>query len=175
MTIIQTKNTAFRNKIIELYIESFSRGLSAQYIDSIELEKYINRFFEDGEILVALSSNELTGALLYCPLQNDDLLPARIRNSFDIQRSVYVAEIMVAEPFRGKGIGTQLINAFFDTVDKYAFSDAFIRVWDKNIQALSLYEKAGFKNVGSIRQEKKKSDGTGTFEMTKIYLHKKIN
>ncbi len=175
MNIIQTKNTAFRNKIIDLYIESFSKGLSAQYIDNIELEKYINRFFEEGEILISLSNNELSGALLYCPLENDDLFPAEIRNNFDIKKSAYIAEIMVGEQFRGKGIGTQLINAFFNTIDKNTFSDAFIRVWDKNTQALSLYEKAGFKNVASICQEKKKPDGIGTFEMKKIYLHKKIN
>ncbi len=174
MDIIQTKNTAFRNKIIELYIESFSKGLSAQYIDRIELEKYIDRFFEDGEILVSLSSNEISGALLYYPLQNDELLPAEIKTNFDIKKSAYIAEIMVSEQFRGQGIGTRLINTFFDTVDKNAFSDAFIRVWNKNTQALSLYEKTGFKNVASIRQEKKNPDGIGTFEMKKIYLHKKI-
>jgi len=175
MNIIQTKDTAFRNKIIELYIESFSKGLSAQYIDNIELGNYIDWFFVDGEILISLSNNELSGALLYCPLKNDNLLPAEIKNNFDVKKCVYIAEIMVGEQFRGKGIGPQLINAFFDTVDKNAFSDAFIRVWDKNTQALSLYEKAGFKNVASIRQEKKKKDGVGTFEMKKIYLHKKIN
>ena len=51
----------------------------------------------------------------------------------------------------------------------------FIRVWDKNLPALQLYNKMGFTIVTSMIQIKKNVDGNGTYEMKKLYLHKKNN
>jgi ribosomal protein S18 acetylase RimI-like enzyme len=76
---------------------------------------------------------------------------------------------------RGKGIGTQLLNGFFETVDKNRFTDVFIRVWNENKAALTLYQRFGFAEVATIEQMKTKPDGKGSFIMKKIYLHKKIN
>ena len=81
---------------------------------------------------------------------------------------------MVAEEARGQGIGTKLLNQFFDSVDKQRYSDSFVRVWDQNIPALSLYRKMGFEPIASMEQTKIKADESGTFVMHKIYLHKKL-
>ena len=98
-----------------------------------------------------------------------------IYENFAIEKCVYVAEMMVAEQARGKGIGRQLLTAFFETPDTKLYSDAFIRVWDKNVGAIALYEKMGFVPYTSIEQTKQKADGSETFVMRKIYLHKKMN
>lgn len=174
MEVFQTENTAFRGQITDLYIEAFSSGMSEQYIDLPELNLYLKSFFTDGKIIIAQDSNQLEGALLYCPLKMDSFLPDVIKYNFDIDKCLYIAEIMVAEEFRGKGIGTQLLHSFFETANRNRYSDVFIRVWDKNEVALSLYKKIGFEPVTSIIQKKMKMDKSGFFEMKKIYLHKKL-
>ena len=52
-------------------------------------------------------------------------------------------------------------------------TDLFIRVWDKNVPALTLYEKQGYTLVASILQHKLEIDGTSRLLMRKMYLHKK--
>lgn len=174
MKIIQAQNEAYRDEIIALYIEAFFTGPSKQFIDLKELNSYIDSFFLDGNILLALDKNQLMGALLYCPLQKDELLPKIILNNFNVESCVYVAEMMVSELCRGQGIGTELLKTFFETVDKIRYKDAFIRVWDKNATALNLYKKMGFIPISTIEQTKRNADGKGSFVMQKIYLHHKI-
>jgi len=115
------------------------------------------------------------GAILCYPLKFDNLIPENIRQNYSTDKCIYVAEMMVAALTRGQGIGKKLMAEFFNTVDKSTFPDAFIRVWDQNIPALTLYKKMGFEPVGNIEQTKKKADGSETFVMQKIYLHKKLN
>ena len=67
-----------------------------------------------------------------------------------------------------------MMSKFLETVDKSKFTDVFIRVWEENIPALNLYKKMGFEPISSINQTKIKANGTDTFVMKKIYLHKKL-
>ena len=175
MEIIQTNSAEFRNRITDLYIEAFSTGQSEQYIDLHELELYIDLILKEGYAILGYDENELAGAVLICPLKLDKALPASISESFNPEKCLYIAEMMVSEKMRGQGIGKQLMTTFFETADKNRFSDAFIRVWDENIPAISLYEKAGFKFIAGIQQTKTKADRTTTFVMNKIYLHCKLN
>ena len=171
MEIIQTNSSEYRTLIIDLYVEAFSTGQSEQYIDSDELGEYIDLILNEGYAILAIEDNEVTGSVLICPLSYDKYLPAQISESFELKKCLYIAEMMVTEKVRGQGIGKQLMKAFFETADKSRYSDAFIRVWDANIPAISLYKKTGFKAIAIIQQTKTKADKSGTFVMNKIYLH----
>jgi len=155
-------------------MDAFSSGLSKQHIDHEETILYIDAILLQGFTLLAINNDSLAGALLACPLKFDKSLPDEISQNFTIAKCVYVAEMMVVENARGQGIGKQLLDQFFSSVDKTLYSDAFIRVWDQNIPALSLYQKVGFEPIASIDQTKIKADGSGTLVMHKIYLHKKL-
>lgn len=175
MEILQTKSSAYRQAIIDLYVEAFSSGHSEQYIDLDYLQQYIDLILREGYALLAIDNHEVTGAILICPLAFDKAVPALISQSFDLKKCLYVAEMMVSEKKRGQGIGKKLIEAFFESADKSLYSDAFIRVWDENIPALRLYEQAGFKAIAKIEQTKTKADRSGSFVMNKIYLQRKID
>lgn len=175
MLIINTNLPIYKKEIVELYIESFSSGLSKQYIDHVELKEYIDLIFEKGNAIIAIENNRIVAAILTCPLNLDVLLPEVIRQNFAIEKCVYITEMMVTELSRGKGIGKQLLTEFFNTVEKNCYSDAFIRVWDKNTTALNLYKKVGFEPVATIEHTKIKENGKDTFVMKKIYLHQKLN
>jgi ribosomal protein S18 acetylase RimI-like enzyme len=175
MKIIQTSDSKYLNEIIYLYIEAFSEGQSQQYIDLENLNQYIKLILKEGYAHIAFENEKIIGTVLLCPLILDKDLPLEISKNFNIMKCIYVAEIMVKENARGKGIGKRLLQEFFENVDKNRFTDAFIRVWDQNTPAISLYEKMGFTYLTSIVQTKTKVDQSGTFDMNKIYLHKKIN
>ena len=174
MQIIKTQNSNYHKDLSALYIEAFSTGLSTQYIDIEKLNLYLNDILLNGYVLLAIDNEDVIGAILCCSLNMDNDLPNDISEKFTVDKCIYVAEIMVTEQARGLGIGTKLLNEFFQTVDKSAFTDAFIRVWDENVGAISLYKKVGFDEISTIEQSKKKADGKGTFVMKKIYLHKKL-
>lgn len=156
-------------------MDAFAKGASEQYIDEAALDIYIEKLLNEGITLVAIENNQVIGALLSCPLAFDEYVTSEIIENFAVEKCVYVAEMMVAEKARGKGVGRQLLTAFFEMSDTKQYSDAFIRVWDKNTGAIALYQKMGFAPYTSIEQTKQKADGSGTFVMQKIYLHKKLN
>src|SRR5665647_866739 len=149
MPIIQANNADFTSEIIDLYINTFSTGLSEQYINVTELHQYIDAIQAEGNSLLALDNGTIIGALLSCPLLLDNSVPLLISNNFELDKCVYVAEIMVTESARGMGIGTKLLNEFFQTVDKSIYTDAFIRVLDENLRAISLYQKVGFQPIAT--------------------------
>lgn len=175
MQLTVTTNSGYRDEIIALYLETFTTGFSQQYVQPTELEKYIDRLLQTGYALLEFDNQRLVGALLCCPLSEDALFPTELRAQYAVEKSVYIAELMVSEQMRGKGIGKELLHGFFQMLHKSGFSDVFIRVWNENKVALALYQRFGFTEVATINQTKIKPDGIGTFVMKKIYLHKKIN
>jgi len=173
MKIIQTRD--YKSQLMALYMDAFAKGASEQYIDELALESYIEKLLKEGVALVAIENNEVLGALLSCPLAFDEFVTSVITENFALEKCVYIAEMMVAEQARGKGVGRQLLTTFFEMPDVKQYSDAFIRVWDKNTAAIALYEKIGFTPYTTIEQTKQKANGSETFVMQKIYLHKKMN
>jgi GNAT superfamily N-acetyltransferase len=175
MEIIRTNNPSYKKAITALYIEAFSSGQSEQFIDLEELSDYIDSVLKNGYALISTENESITGVGLICPLAMDNYLPKTISDHFQPSQCLYIAEMMVTASFRGKGIGQRLMEVFDQTADKTNFSDAFIRVWIDNIPAVNLYKKMGFDVVANIEHAKIKADGSGTFVMKKIYLHKKLN
>ncbi len=170
-----TNSPEYIPAIHRLYIESYSKGTSAQYVDSKELYNYLTEIFQSGSALLFVENDVLKACLLFTPLAFDKHCPESIISDFQLEKCVYIAEVMVSEPYRGQGLGKMLINEFFDIVDKQKFKDVFLRVWEENVPALKLYEKMGFKICASIEQSKKAPDGISDFVMKKLYLHKALS
>ena len=159
----------------QLYVESFTQGASAQFVDVAELRQYLAEILAVGCAILLFEGETLKACLLYTPLTFDQYCPETISSNFQAKKCAYIAEIMVAESFRGHGFGKALLTEFFKTVDAEKYNDVFIRVWDQNTPALQLYEKMGFTKFASIEQIKKTPDGNSNFVMNKIYLHKPLS
>lgn len=158
-----------------LYIETFSKGVSAQFVDKADLNIYLKSILEDGVSLSFIEQNKLIACLLYTTLSIDNLCPLSIINHFNIEKCAYIAEVMVDEHYRGQGLGKALIETFFDTVNTNMYTEVFIRVWDQNIPAVQLYLKMGFSVIANIQQTKKTLTGDSEFSMNKLYLHKHLH
>ncbi len=175
MDIIQTKDLKYKDLIVEQYLRVFSTGQSAQLIDREEISIYIHEILTQGYAVLAFENHTFAGALLSIPLLFDKELPDEISSEFAIERSIYIAELMVEEDKRGMGLGRQLMDVFYNQIDRKAYSDVFIRVWEENKGALRLYEQSGYKYVATIIQTKTAIDGFNKYEMKKVYLHKRID
>lgn len=178
MELITIDKEAYQNykeKLLQLYLSCFSTGLSAQSLDPKAVGQYIDLLFVDGYGIVVLEKDEVIGALLATLLSFDELIPDKIRQNFLSDDCVYIAEMMVTENARGKGLGKQLLEEFIQTVDKNRFKHAFIRVWVENIPAISLYRKMGYQDYAYIDQMKTNPATNVSFVMHKVYLYRNLS
>lgn len=175
MKIEKTADLIKIEDLIQLYTDCFSKGLSEQHIDLDALKLYLRTFIDDGKIISIFNQDTLTGALLAIPISFDADFPADLKAKLEGKNVWYIAEMMIEEKLRGHGWGRKLLNEFISDAKQFNITDVFIRVWDQNIAALTLYRKIGFVDVAEIEQTKTKTDLSGTFLMKKIYLHKRLN
>ncbi len=165
---------AYKEALITLYIEAFSTGINQQYHRADETEAYLQSICNAGYGMLALVEQKLAAAILFTPLNFDKLVPKEISDNFDITQSLYLAEMMVAENLRAKGLGKKLLLHSLEEVDKNSYRDVFIRVWRENKAAVALYKKVGFTPCASIVQPKLLADKKTVFDFEKIYLHQTV-
>jgi ribosomal protein S18 acetylase RimI-like enzyme len=175
ITIDKRNYPHYKDQLLQLYLNCFSSGLSAQAIDPKAIGQYLDSLFIGGYGIIVLEKDKVFGALLATPLSFDELIPDKIRQNFLVEECVYIAEMMVTENARGKGLGKQLLLEFIQTVDKKRFKHAFIRVWVENIHAISLYRSRGYQDYAYIDQMKTNPDTKETFVMHKVYLYKNLS
>lgn len=168
--MIQSDHKAeFKNQIIKLYFEIYSTGDSSQKVNNDELNTLLTQSYDYGNVLVDVVQSEVQAVLLSFPLKYDNLFSLETQVGF-LNESIYVAEVMVKEPYRRLGKAKNLLNKHFEIcAPKYHYS--VIRVWAENYNALNLYEKLNYHPMGFIEQGKIKPDGT-EFTMKKNYLCK---
>jgi ribosomal protein S18 acetylase RimI-like enzyme len=175
ITIDKEGYQSYREQLLQLYLDSFSTGLSAQYLNPDAVGQYLDSLFTEGYGIVIVEGNVVIGVLMATPLKIDALIPDKIRQNFLVEDCVYIAEMMVTENARGKGLGKKLLQEFIQTVDKQWFKHAFIRVWVDNIPAISLYRRMGYQDYAYIDQIKTNPDTNETFVMHKVYLYKNLS
>ncbi|MDQ3915409.1 MAG: GNAT family N-acetyltransferase [Actinomycetota bacterium] len=67
--------------------------------------------------------------------------------------------MMVARPWRGKGVGTKLLHACIDFARSSEAHKICLEVWPHNEAALALYEKHGFVREGYRRKQWRRRNG----------------
>lgn len=162
----------FREKILDLYLNAFTSGENSQFISSESAESTLDEILRNGFGNMAFIEEHLVGVLLAFPLGCDVEFPKEKCSDISIDTSIYIAELMVHSNFRGKGIASNLLETFFQEVEE-KYTNAVIRVWDKNKSALKLYQKMGFVQVATISQTKLNTEQK-PFEMQKLYMVKKL-
>jgi ribosomal protein S18 acetylase RimI-like enzyme len=165
----------YKDQLLQLYLDCFSTGFSAQLLAQKAICQYIDSLFVEGYGIIVLEDDKLVGALLATPLSFDELIPDKISQNFLVEDCVYIAEMMVTEKARDKGLGKQMLLVFIQTVDKKLFKHAFIRVWVENIPAISLYRSMGYQDYAYIDQMKTNPNTNETFVMHKVYLYRNLN
>lgn len=158
-------------KLRDLYLDTFTKGLSAQHIETEDAEVYLEQLFEGGYAILGFSGKQLVAALIVSPPSFDQERPAHLKDNYSDAETLYIAEVLVDEKFRGRGLGKGLFEEFEATLNP-DITHVLLRVWSKNEIAVQLYKNSGFNECGSIFQEKLKPISKEPFEMEKIYMLK---
>ena len=160
-----------RQSLKDLYLRTFTKGLSAQHISNEEAELYLDKLFTNGYGVFGFSDDQLVAALIVTPPSFDKERPESIQNRFTDKDTLYIAEVLVDEGFRGMGLGKGLFKEF-ETNLSSDIKHVLLRVWSKNEIAVNLYKKLGFEDCGTILQEKLNPVSKEPFEMRKLYMVK---
>lgn len=164
----------YKSELVNLYSLSFTEGKYAQYISSNDIEASLDAIMRIGFGFMAFYQDQLIGAVLCLSLKNDPDFPFDSHPDIDPAKTLYITDLMVNQNFRGNGVAQQLIDHLFTQSQSKPYMDAVIRVWDKNIPAVSLYNKLGFKEIDTIFQTKLHKEDKEPFEMKKIYMYKEL-
>ncbi len=132
--IIQSDFKYFENCIKTLQLSS----LGEEYFSEPgSAESFLSKGFKDKEIYIVLDKNKTYIGFVYFMLNGT------------FYRFPFLHVIAISPVYRNKGIGTKLLDYF----EKFAFEHAnkiFLTVADFNPKAKQLYERQGYKTVGSI-------------------------
>ena len=164
----------YRNELIDLYTLSFTEGRYAQYISPEALESSLDNIMRIGFGFMAFHKDKLIGAVVCLTLRNDPDFPFDDHKDIDPEKTIYIADLMVDQDFRGRGVAQGLIEHLFRQSQSKPYTYSIIRVWDQNIPAVSLYKKLGFEEITTIFQTKLNKDSKEPFEMKKIYMYKEL-
>jgi len=105
---------------------------------------YIAR--EESVVLVAEHQREVIGFCLACPARN---LPM-----FQPTQYGYLSDLTVGEPWRGRGIGSALLEAAKERFRTQGIVHIQLQVYSRNAAGLAFWRKAGFQEfVQGMRRE----------------------
>lgn len=119
---------------LHLEPEFFKRGKQSR----IFLERIINN--DESDIVLALDNEIVVGFVLMQKEQSVNL------SMLKVYSYAYLTDIFVSEGYRGHGIGQQLIHFCEQWAKQEGLDYIELNVWAKNVDAIKLYEKCGFKN-----------------------------
>lgn len=91
---------------------------------------------EKGVCFVAEDNDAIIGYLAGCKCNDNECMLAP---------RAEVENMFVREDYRGKGVGTQLIQAFFDWSKGQGINHVLVGAYTKNEPAVAFYKKQGFK------------------------------
>lgn len=96
-----------------------------------------SQLVEDKKLLVAVADNAVVGLLsfFYRHIESDKQVTRDI---------LFISDLAVKEPFRGQGIGTQLLDYMKQKAKDEQMDGLELQVNAKNLQAMQMYEKNGF-------------------------------
>ena len=103
---------------------------------------------------MAIQRSNIVGVVLCLSLENDPEFPFDKHKDINPAKTIYITDLMVNAHYRGQGVAQKMLEYLFQSSKAKHYDDAVIRVWDKNIPAVSLYKKLGFKEIDTIFQTK---------------------
>jgi ribosomal protein S18 acetylase RimI-like enzyme len=109
--------------------ESFSLEKLAKELDNTYCKFYF--IYSDSKLAGYIKIN-------YAPAQSDINDP----------ESVEVERIYVRNEYKGKGLGKVLMEYAFQQAKQNKKAYVWVGVWEKNVNAITFYEKIGFKEAG---------------------------
>lgn len=117
-----------------------------------DMEDYMEKNFSYEQLENELKNNNSR----FYMVKNDKEIIAYMKLNFitnqtnrGYDKSLEIQRIYVVQEYKGKHIGKKLIQKAVDIAKSNNQSYIWLGVWEKNINAISFYEKQGFKKYSS--------------------------
>ena len=135
--LIERENNSFSYKHIFCYIDEEIRGILIGYnykdIDESEETAELNEILPKGVMLELFFKSLILKPVIEKKEVND----------------LYIQNICVEESYRGRSIGTKLIDYYFEYAKNLNHQAVFLDVSYDNYRAKKLYEEKGFLTISS--------------------------
>ena len=78
------------------------------------------------------------------------LIPSRVPESLSrsLVQAIELKRLYVIPEYWGQGVGARLMEALLDWASAHDYPKLWLRVWQKNAQAIAFYQQWGFRPVG---------------------------
>lgn len=128
---------------LSLFVPPGQEPFSPQIVDLPELLKYHYNWGRAGDTAVVIE-NRKTGSLIGAAWSR--LYPPDDPGYGFVQEGIPELSIALKPEYRGRGLGTRLMEALFEALKKQHFKGVSLSV-DKRNPAIRLYQRLGFKIV----------------------------
>jgi GNAT superfamily N-acetyltransferase len=147
-------NTASQNESDEL-IRLAKNTFIETYRDKIPvdvLKRFTERHFSKQKVISEINDTNtdfhiIHGQYPFIGYAKTILKPL---NLIDEEAGMFIEKIYLIKPFQNKGIGKQFIEYLYSYALRKQRSIIWLRVWERNMEARSFYEKLGFIKAGEL-------------------------
>jgi ribosomal protein S18 acetylase RimI-like enzyme len=128
---------------VDAYGEYHDEDALAKTLDEDRSVSYFERTRPNSTVLVAKHAGKIVGYAQYGKVK----LPGVTLQLNDMELS----RLYVDTGLQNQGIGRQLIEAALSEPEMTFATNVYLRVWENNPDAISLYESLGFTQAGEIQ------------------------
>ncbi|WP_028863637.1 GNAT family N-acetyltransferase [Psychromonas aquimarina] len=107
--------------------------------------------------LIAVHANKIVGLSL---LTDGSSSPSYLEKYCDLKSICFVAEVVVAKKFSGKGIAANLLKMCIKEAEKKGCTKVLIERHEENLASAGMMRKAGFKIIDTCKAPDKRLSGS---------------
>lgn len=168
----------YKTDYIEIYKNIFSETPYFERFTNEEVEKVYQLSLLDSSIsLLAIKDNKIIGFALGIQLSihNDEKLKNLTEEYFNLDKVFYNAELGVLPEYRGRGIGSKLVNKRLLFAKDMGYETICMRTKKEGSMSISLYRRIGFKILEGVEDLSSTVKNIGINEKDiRIILYKEI-
>src|SRR5450432_729930 len=127
----------------EIYSQNFYK-----HWDEGGLEQYLNAVFGPGTLEIELRDKNIQYHMAFIKQEPVAFMKLNLFSNlpgFDMKKGIELDKIYILQQFKGMKIGKRLLDVAFDIANNNRKDIFWLSVIDTNREAISFYEKAGFK------------------------------
>ncbi|MFY8109178.1 MAG: GNAT family N-acetyltransferase [Bacteroidia bacterium] len=136
--------------LAELGAKTFEEAF-APFHPAADLQKYIKETYQLEQIKFNLKKPEVQYAVAYFDFQDAGYV--KLLKDTKVEgltgRVLEIEKIYVRKVFKGKKVGAALMQYVINEAIRNGYSWLYLGVWQENTDAISFYEKFGFKTVST--------------------------
>lgn len=139
------------DELQEISVSTFKQSFSAQNTKT-DMDIYLSEHLNKEKLFEQLTNPESEFYFVKNESQTVGYFKVNTGQAQNEKRpspSLEIERIYVMATYQGKGIGKKILEQTIDIAKSKNLKNIWLGVWEKNLKAISFYQKFGFKQFGS--------------------------